>query len=165
MMHVGLRKVYTERQSSPLYFMEFLMVASSFLFARPLAVVVCIVAYMALGMLWYGPLFGKKWASLNNLPIPKKGEAKFSDMAEPFITSVVFAAIQAIVLGTLFAYLIPLTIIEAKVIATLLWLAFSGGTILSNYAWSGRPVSLRLIDSLHMLVALNLFAGILFYFG
>ncbi len=26
-----------------------------------LAVVVCAIASMVLGMLWYGPLFGKKW--------------------------------------------------------------------------------------------------------
>jgi len=145
--------------------MELLFVSVRFLSSHAPAVVACMVVYMIVGMLWYGPLFGKQWAKANNLPMPKKGEVKFSQMAEPMVTSLITAALQASVLGGVFAYLHPTTIVDAKLIATVLWLPFLAGTTLTNYAWSMKSVSLRLIDIGYSLVTINIFAVILLYLG
>lgn len=143
--------------------MELLTLSIDFLKGNPMAILACVVSYMVIGMLWYGPLFGKKWAAFNNLPIPKKGEVKFSDMLEPMSTSIISAAIQSTVLGTLLIYLLPTTILEAKMIATLLWLAFTAGHTLTNYAYAAKPMQHRLIDVFFPLVTMNVMAVILFY--
>ena len=41
-----------------------------------LAVLVAVVASFFFGWLWYGPLFGKKWASLMKFPTDMKPDPK-----------------------------------------------------------------------------------------
>lgn len=41
-----------------------------------LALLAAVAASFVFGWLWYGPLFGKKWASLMNMPIDAKPDPK-----------------------------------------------------------------------------------------
>jgi len=143
--------------------MELLSLSIEFLTGNVVAVLLCVVAYMVIGFLWYGPLFGKKWAGLNGISMDKK--PPMSSMLEPMGTSIVGAIVQAMILGGLFQYLIPTTLIEAKMIAFVLWLGFTAGTILTNYAYAGKPMQLRLIDVFFPLVTLSAMAAVLFWFA
>lgn len=145
--------------------MNLLMSSIGYIASHPLAIVLCMVANTVVGMIWYGPLFGKIWMAGNGMKMPEKGSVKFSDMLEPLITSWIGAAIMGAVLASLFAVLQPQGLVEAKMIATTIWLAFIASNILSNYAWSARPMSLRLVDVFYPLVLINIFAAILLYVG
>lgn len=55
-----------------------------------LAIVLCMVAAVVLGFVWYGPLFGKKWMALSGIAIPNP-KPPMSVMTKPIIISLIGA--------------------------------------------------------------------------
>ena len=63
-----------------------------------LAVLLCGVAAMIIGYLWYGPLFGKEWRSLVGMTDEKMKKATnsmFSNYAAMFLSALVMAYVLA----------------------------------------------------------------------
>ena len=52
--------------------------------------------------------------------------------------------------------------IHAIIIATLLWIPFTGMTFATNYTWSRRPFGLFLIDAGGTLISLWVIAAIMY---
>ena len=75
----------------------------------------------------------------------------------------VMVFVQSAVLGRAFKILLLPNIGYAFIIATILWLPFTGLTIVNSYAWTGKPVKLMVLDAAHYLVALYAVAAVLYY--
>lgn len=104
-----------------------------------LAVLVCGVVSMAVGFIWYGPLFGKAWMKIMGAET-MSGEQKDKmrkDMWKYYITQFVLSLFQIFVLAW---YIITLKDISDGVhTAFSLWIAFVMPTVAGAALWSGKP--------------------------
>lgn len=125
-----------------------------------IAVLIAAVSAFVAGGIWYGPLFGKRWAMLNKL---SDEELKRGNAAQiyglSFLLSVVAAAVFAMFLGrdpgVEFAT-------GAGFAAGLCWVAASFGI---SYLFERRPLGLWLINGGYHTIQFTLYGLILGLMG
>ena len=126
-----------------------------------LAVVVASVVSMVLGMLWYGPFFGKQWMSLMKLTKLDMEKSKKKGMTTTYILAFLTTFIMSIVLG----YLIELTNILSTfggvVVGSLVWLGFLATTLAGSVLWENKPWALYFLNAGHYLLTLVVMGAIL----
>ncbi len=66
-----------------------------------LAVIACAVAGLALGFVWYGPLFGKKWMEISKMnEMTEEDKAKMRNgVMKLYVTQFILTAFEAFVLA------------------------------------------------------------------
>jgi hypothetical protein len=100
-----------------------------------LAVVLCVVAAMAVGFVWYSkPLFLTPWlASIGKTP-------EFARQAKPvnYVIVIVAALLEALFLGALMNGLGGATMAQGLQTGFMVWLGFVAATSASNAAFAGR---------------------------
>ncbi|MBI2657962.1 DUF1761 domain-containing protein [Candidatus Woesearchaeota archaeon] len=127
------------------------------------AVLVAAAAAMAVGFLWYGPLFGKQWMKLTGIDkLSKKEVAQMKEkgkksMGVTFITSLVMSYILAHFVD----YVQAGTIMDGIILAFWLWIGFFATTQLGVVLWENKPLKLYLMNTSHYLVSLAVMASIL----
>ncbi|MCC7019078.1 MAG: DUF1761 domain-containing protein [Ardenticatenales bacterium] len=128
-----------------------------------IAIVVCVVAAMALGFVWYGPLFGKLWLEL--MGWGTKNEAELKEMqskAMPgYAVMAVGAAVMALVLQAVLHATGAATVGAAVIVAALLWLGFVATSTLGTAMFSDTDKRLWALNEGYVLVQMVLFAVIL----
>lgn len=127
-----------------------------------LALLVAAIAAFAVGALWYGPLFGKPWRALMNIPegAPGMGSMKMPPMQAMvggFIATLVLTFVLSMFIG---AFGVT-TALGAVVLAVWIWLGFIASVMLNSVFYEGRPWKLYFINASHYLVALVVAALIL----
>ncbi len=123
-------------------------------------ILLCIVASIALGFMWHGPMFGKQWMKYNKMAPPKKSEMKFSMMVPGLVTSAITIFIQATVLGWATQEVPDIWL--ALWLAAVIWLPFSALTIANIYVWSAKPKGLIFLDAGFSLLSMLITTAILF---
>src|SRR3989344_9500729 len=103
-------------------------------------ILIAIAVSYAVGFAWHGPLFGKQWMALNNIPMPKKEDMKFSMMLPGLSANFLLVFVQSAVIGRSFQILMMPSIWHAFIITTIFWLPFTGLTILNSTAGLGKPL-------------------------
>lgn len=123
-----------------------------------------VVASMVLGMLWYGPLFGKQWMALMKL---KMSDAKKMQLSPGQAISLGFVStiVSAVVLACFVSYADIKTIDGAVKLAGLLWLGFSAPLLFSGFLWENKPIKLFILNATHRLIELVIMALILVRWG
>ncbi|MBK6768267.1 MAG: DUF1761 domain-containing protein [Ardenticatenales bacterium] len=128
-----------------------------------IAIVVCVVAAMALGFVWYGPLFGKLWLEL--MGWGNKNEAELKEMqskAMPgYAVMAVGAAIMALVLHAVLHATAATTVAAAATVAAVLWLGFVATSTLGTAMFSDTDKRLWALTEGYVLVQMVVFAVIL----
>ena len=121
-----------------------------------LAILVAAVANMAIGFLWYGPLFGKKWMVLHGYT-----EAQVKSMnpgplyAQSFVATLVAYYILA-------RFISPTTtLIDGIGVACLVWLGFITTTQFTASLFSTKPRALYFLDTGYQLVTFLVAGAIL----
>lgn len=130
-----------------------------------LAVLVCGIVSMALGMLWYSPkgLFGKQWMQLmgfdklNKQQLAKMQQEGKKSMAIGFVSVLVMAYVLSRVIGAMGAT----TWMAGVQAAFWVWLGFIATVMLGSVLWEQKPWKLYWINSLHYLVTLVVMGAIL----
>ena len=125
-----------------------------------LAVVVAAIASMVIGMLWYGPIFGKQWIAhmgikTKDMASMKKGAGKKS--AQGFISTLV----MSYVLAHFIAFTQAATIAEGAVIGFWLWLGFVATVTAGSVIWERRSKDLYFLNNAYQLVSLAVMGAIL----
>ena len=122
-----------------------------------IAVLVCGVASLVLGAIWYSPvLFGKIWQRAAGL---SDEQATSGNMAVIFGLAFVLSLIAAYVFGMFLGPSMPLAgAVGAGFAAGLCWVAASFGI---NYLFERRPLSLWLVNGGYHTVQFTLFGLIL----
>lgn len=157
----GIGVVYTTgRFPSP--FMIHLITVAGYVQSHVLGIVLAILASYVIGFVWHGPLFGKQWMELNNIPMPKKEDMKFSMMLPGLSANLVLVFVQSAVLGRTLQIVSLANVGQALIIATILWLPFTALTKVNTYAWAGKPVKLMALDAGYYLVTIWAIAAILY---
>jgi len=124
-----------------------------------LAIIVATAANMVLGMLWYGPLFGKPWKRLVGMPADHKPEGAGKAMA----LMAGFALLESYVMAHFVDYLQATTIGDGATAGFWLWLGFVATTMAQEYIFAVKPKpwSLYAINAGFNLAALLIMGGIL----
>ena len=121
------------------------------------------VGNMILGMLWYGPLFGKKWMSESGISKADIDSAKKKGMTKSYLFGFIGALIMAFVLSYFLIMVAALTIGDALMVAIIAWLGFVATYSLNSVLWEGKSWTLYSINSGYALIALMVQASIFVY--
>jgi len=116
-----------------------------------LAILVSGIAAMLIGALWYSPLlFGKVWMKA----IGKTEEDLKKDFNPARIYGLAFLGelITAYVLSRLIDYTQAVTVIHGLRLAFLVWIGFTGATMIVNHVFERKSAAHYLVDSLYHLV-------------
>jgi surface polysaccharide O-acyltransferase-like enzyme len=120
-----------------------------------LAVLVCAIADMVVGFLWYSPvLFANPWMKLmGHDPNDKAKIAEMQKSAGPsYGMSMVASLLSAIVLGKLISVAAAWTAFEGAKIGLVVWLGFVTTVQLTNSLFSRQPAKLYAINTGYQLV-------------
>lgn len=118
--------------------MEHLAAVWNYVATHPLGVLGAIVASFVVGFLMHGPLFGKTWMKLNAIPEPKPGDVSFSMMLPGIAASILMAFFQVAVLGRTFEIVALTGLVQALLIATIIWFPFTLLVLANEYLWAGK---------------------------
>lgn len=126
-----------------------------------LAVLLCGVAYMVLGSLWYSPmLFANPW--MKELGLGKMGGGNGKDklmklMAISFVLSLFLAAMLGMMVKTMNA----MTAVDGAKTGFLAWISFVAPVIGINYLYEGRSLKLYGITAGFMAITFVVMGAIL----
>ena len=128
------------------------------------AVVGAAVAYMIIGSLWYGPLFGKIWKRLMNF-----SDQDMKSMAMTPLRAMSIVTVSALVMGyVLMHFVVAFGAVDSSgawQLAFWIWLGFIATTQLSGVLWENRSWKLFFLNTLGSLVSLSAMACILVKWG
>src|ERR1700683_474909 len=122
---------------------------------NPWAVLVCALATMVVGFLWYSPLlFAKPWMVLMGVdPNDKAKIAKMQKSAGPsYMLSLLASVASAIVLGKIIAIATVNTPLYGMKIGIAVWLGFVTTVQLTNALFTKQPAKLYAINTGYQLV-------------
>jgi hypothetical protein len=115
-----------------------------FLNVNFLAVFVCGIVYLAIGGLWFGPVFGKPWMELRKAVRKKNGpKPDITFFIPPFL----FGVIAAYVLGLLMRSAGAVTLMSGAGMGLLVGLGFEATFFGSSFIFYQKPFRLYLIDT------------------
>ncbi len=111
------------------------------------AILVAAVANMAIGFVWYGPLFGKKWAALHGYT---EEQIKSMNPGPLYAQSFVAVLVSYLILAR---FVTPTTtLMEGIEVAFLVWLGFVTTTQFTASIFSTKPRALYFLDTGYQLV-------------
>lgn len=124
------------------------------------ALIAAAVANMAIGALWYGPVFGALWKRLTGItdeamaqmPL-KPWQAMLGGLVNSFVIAYILFFFTA-------PWVVP-TIAGALMGAFWVWLGFVATTQIGSYLWEGKPLTLFFLNAAYSLVAYGVMATIL----
>jgi hypothetical protein len=131
------------------------------------AVVVAAIASMAIGFVWYGPLFGKSWIALSGVTPDKMEEMKKKGMTKTYIIGLVMSFLTAFVLASNAVvwekYMGFSGVTAAFNLAVWPWLGFVLPLLAGSVLWEGKPWKLYFLNIGYYLVAFLVISLILVY--
>jgi hypothetical protein len=143
-------------------FMIHLLAIAGYVQTHVHSIIIALLVSYAIGFAWHGPVFGKLWMSYNKMTAPKKEDMKFSMMLPGLGANLVLVVVQSAVLGRTFQIVSLANIGQALLIATVLWLPFTGLTIINSYAWEGKKIGHMCLDAGYYLVSIWATAAVLY---
>ncbi len=124
-----------------------------------LAVLVCVVVASVIGFLWYGPLLGEKWMSLEGLD-PEVVAAN-PPGAATWITNLIATIVPAYVLAWIFTKINVKSGLEGATYAFAMSFAFNLLARMTNDMFAGNPYELSWIVGGNNILALTVMGFIL----
>ena len=124
------------------------------------ALIVAAVANMAIGMLWYGPVFGKQWMALTGITKESMKDMPLKPW-QAMIGGLVTSLIIAYVLVFFTVTWVEPTLPAALMAGFWVWLGFVATTQISTFLWEGKPFKLFLLNTGYSLVAYLVMVSIL----
>lgn len=126
--------------------------------ANLVAALVTAVVMMIIGMLWYGPLFGKIWMRNTGMT---EAKAKKVNMSLIMPIALVSSTLMAAVLQMLLVHFNLLEMNAALMFAFWLWLGFFATSNLGVVLWEQKKMELYYVNAGYNLVTLLVMAAIL----
>ena len=132
-----------------------------------LVVLVSAIVSMLLGFLWYGPLFGKTWATM--MGWDKMDPARVDEMkkgaAKGYIISFIGSLVMAYVLAHALVFASTYTqtggVPAGLMVGAWNWLGFVAPVTLGSILWEGKSVKLWLLNNSYNLAQLLMMGVIL----
>lgn len=122
------------------------------------AIAAAMAASIVLGMLWYGPLFGKMWMKLVGMSEADMKKAKEKGMGKSYGVMLIATFVMACVLSLVLAAFDAATAKEAGMVGFWIWLGFVATTTVDGVLWKGESWKLWILNNAYRLIALKLMA-------
>ncbi len=118
------------------------------------------IASIAVGFVWYGPLFGKQWGELMGqskeaLPVQRQ-----KSMGKSYILMAIGSLIMSFILANFVQVAGALSLIDGMSVAFWAWLGFAVPLLLNEVLWQSKPMKLYLINIGYQLVSFVLMGAI-----
>ncbi len=127
-----------------------------------LAVLVCGIASMVLGFVWYGPLFGKKWMQLSGISMQGGSKsAMHRSYAVAFVASLVTAYVLAHIVVFSATYFGISGLSAGLQAGFWSWLGFVGPVTLGMVLWERKPWTLWILLNGYQLLLMLVMGAIL----
>ncbi|MFQ5531835.1 MAG: DUF1761 domain-containing protein [Candidatus Nanoarchaeia archaeon] len=121
-----------------------------------IAVIIAAVVSFIISMVWYGPLFGKKWMAYQGMKKPPKKKGMSGIFLVALIANIIWAYVIA-----LFVNLNGVsTAAGGAVVGFWLWLGLIATFTLGSILWENKPVGLYVLNNAHNLLV-TVVAGII----
>ena len=121
------------------------------------AVIVALIVYTILGMLWYGPLFGKTWMALKGL---SESDMKSPESKQAEIAGYISSLLSGLIALLTTAYLIDLAgvtgALPGLLFGALLGFGLIAMTMVGEAAWNSTPWALVTINAGYRIIGLAL---------
>lgn len=130
-----------------------------------LAVLAAALVNMALGFLWYGPIFGKAWMKLSGLTDAKLNEMKNKGMSSTYVLSMLGALVMAFVMAQFVNISGASTVTEGALLGFWAWLGLVAPVQLTQVLYEGKSWNLYFINTGYYLVSLKLMGAVLASWG
>ena len=124
-----------------------------------LAVLVCGVASMVTGFLWYGPIFGKAW--MNEVGKTEEELKESFNPGKTYTLSFIGAIVTAITLAYFLSLTGAQTIMDALRVSITGWLGFIAAIVYVNSLYEDKTIRHVAINSGYQLVNLVVYGIIL----
>lgn len=124
------------------------------------AIFAAAIANMALGGIWYGPLFGKFWMKTTGLT-KKDMEGSKKDLPKYYAISFVGALVMAYVLSIFISWAQVDSIALAVIFGFFVWLGFVLTISLQPLLWEGKKQELFLLNNGYNFVSIIIMAAII----
>lgn len=129
-----------------------------------LAIIACGIVYMALGFLWYGPLFGKEWMNISGMT-KKLMKKDRKEMENKYLASFLLSLLMAYALAHFIWFTAPgaVTLTIGLKTALWVWAGFIATSSASSYLFdeNKKPWKLYFLDNGYLLTGLLLMGAIL----
>ena len=119
------------------------------------------VAFMLVGSMWYGPLFGKTWMTLSGHTMEKIAATPKNVMTRMYVGSLLAALGASYVLSLLIDATLMTTVSGGITLGIATALGFSCTAFASNYLFNQKPLKLYVIDCGYQVVCLTIAGAIL----
>ncbi len=126
-----------------------------------LAILVAAIANFILGMLWYGPVFGKAWIKMMGWTPKQIAAARKKGMARSAIAGFISGLVTSFVLAAVLGFAQVTSLIEGLGIAFLLWIGFIATIMLGSVLWEGRDIKLYVLNVLYYLVSFLVMSAVI----
>ena len=126
-----------------------------------IAVVVAAVVSFVLGMIWFGPLFGKKWMKLSGVSEKDMEKSKKGNMPMLFLAQFVTAVVTAYVLAMFVGFAGAKDVMGGAMVGAWAWLGFLATTTLGSVLWEGKSMELYFLKNGHLLLEMLVMGAIL----
>ncbi len=116
-----------------------------------IAIITATLATFAIGFLWYGPIFGKAWMKLNNVPDVKPPK-------DEMIKSIIAGLSNTLMLNLAVALLLMMlnsdSLGGALIFGIIMWFGISVYVTIGDLVWLKRPVAHFWINAPHNLLVI-----------
>jgi hypothetical protein len=119
------------------------------------------VAFMLVGSMWYGPLFGKTWMALSGYTMEKVAATPKNVMTRMYVGSLLAALGAAYVLSLIIEATLMTTVSGGITLGIMTAIGFSCTAFASNYLFNQKPLRLFVIDCGYQIVCLAIAGAIL----
>ena len=123
-------------------------------------ILIVVVLNFVLGFVWYSPtLFGKSWQRETGL-----SDAEIGNGPSPMdmIMVAVGSAVAAIVMATLFTYVVPASLTEALIWGLMIGVGFIATAFSGNYIFEKHSRMLFALDSAYWILSTLMVAAVVF---
>src|SRR3989344_990056 len=117
-----------------------------------LAIVLALIASIVLGMLWYGPLFGKKWMKLQGYSQKQINNAKMKEMTSVYIIMTISSLLTVYIFGFLMSLVGTIGVIGGVMLGFWVWLGFIATYSTGSVLWEGKPWELWFLNNSYQFI-------------
>jgi hypothetical protein len=123
-----------------------------------IAIAVLVIANMALGAIWYGPLFGKPWMEATGI---KMDDMEGKNMMPPYAVAIMKSFFMAFFMAHVIAWTGAERLGGGLLLGLFMWLGFTGLSFGVNHAFEMRSLHLWFINSGMYLIGLLIMGAVL----
>ncbi|MBT3253470.1 MAG: DUF1761 domain-containing protein [Candidatus Marinimicrobia bacterium] len=123
-----------------------------------IAIAVLVIANMALGAIWYGPLFGKPWMEATGI---KMDDMEGKNMMPPYAVAIMNSFFMAFFMANVIAWTSTASLGGGLLLGLFMWLGFTGLSFGVNHAFEMRSLHLWFINSGMYLIGLLIMGAVL----